>query len=197
MTLSRKIGADIRADLLAGMSVKSIAKKYGCSQATVSYHRGKVGLPKHPDRPAYDWDVIDDAIKTRGLTWKQIELEFGPVHRAIQKAVIRGQIREPVNGTAQPFPLSEVAVENSTYKRGNLKRRLLASGELRNHCYNRECLLHGQDNPTWAGKPLVLQLDHINGVSNDHRLENLQMLCANCHGQTHSFAGRNKRYKTS
>jgi hypothetical protein len=111
MTLTRKIGADIRADLLAGMSVKSIAKKYECSQATVSYHRGKVGLPKHPNQTKqYDWKAIDDAIKTRGLTWKQIELEFGPVHRSIQKAVIRGQIGKPTNGNAQSIPLSEVAV---------------------------------------------------------------------------------------
>ena len=44
------------------------------------------------------------------------------------------------------------------------------------------------------GKPLVLQLDHINGISNDNRIENLRFLCPNCHAQTESFAGRNKRY---
>jgi len=36
----------------------------------------------------------------------------------------------------------------------------------------------------WQGEPITLQLDHINGVNNDHRLENLRFLCPNCHSQT-------------
>lgn len=43
----------------------------------------------------------------------------------------------------------------------------------------------------WLGNPLSLQLDHINGISNDHRLENLRLVCPNCHSQTETFAGRN------
>ncbi|MGB2240169.1 MAG: HNH endonuclease [Pseudomonadales bacterium] len=44
----------------------------------------------------------------------------------------------------------------------------------------------------WNGKPITLQLDHINGVNNDHRLDNLRMLCPNCHSQTDTWCGRNK-----
>lgn len=44
----------------------------------------------------------------------------------------------------------------------------------------------------WNNKPLVLQLDHINGDRLDNRLENLQFLCPNCHSQTETF-GNNKR----
>lgn len=43
----------------------------------------------------------------------------------------------------------------------------------------------------WNGRPLVLQLDHINGDNCDNRLENLRFLCPNCHSQTDTFAGRN------
>src|ERR1017187_4551886 len=39
-------------------------------------------------------------------------------------------------------------------------------------------------------KPLVLQLDHINGVNNDNRLENLRWLCPNCHTQTDTFSSK-------
>lgn len=44
---------------------------------------------------------------------------------------------------------------------------------------------------SWANKPLTLQIDHINGVYNDNRLENLRFLCPNCHSQTNTFAGKN------
>jgi hypothetical protein len=52
-----------------------------------------------------------------------------------------------------------------------------------------ECVLCGQG-PVWQGILLTLQLDHINGVNDDHRVENLRLLCPNCHTQTHSYAGR-------
>lgn len=49
---------------------------------------------------------------------------------------------------------------------------------------------------SWQNKKLSLQLDHINGVHNDHRIENLRFLCPNCHSQTDTFAGRaNKKLK--
>jgi hypothetical protein len=49
---------------------------------------------------------------------------------------------------------------------------------------------------TWMNKPVVLQLDHINGINNDNRVENLRFLCALCHAQTSTFCGKNnKRHK--
>ena len=47
---------------------------------------------------------------------------------------------------------------------------------------------------TWDNKKLALHLDHINGKNGDHRLENLRWLCPNCHSQTNTYAGKNKRY---
>jgi len=47
--------------------------------------------------------------------------------------------------------------------------------------------------PKWNGSPLRLQIDHINGNRNDNRIDNLRVLCPNCHSQTHTFAGRNKK----
>lgn len=44
----------------------------------------------------------------------------------------------------------------------------------------------------WNGNKISLHLDHINGISGDHRLENLRFLCPNCHSQTKNYTGRNK-----
>jgi Zn finger protein HypA/HybF involved in hydrogenase expression len=42
----------------------------------------------------------------------------------------------------------------------------------------------------WMGEPLTLQLDHINGINNDNRLENLRFLCPSCHSQTPTYSGK-------
>jgi hypothetical protein len=44
----------------------------------------------------------------------------------------------------------------------------------------------------WNNKKLVLHIEHINGISNDNRIENLCFLCPNCHSQTDTYGGRNK-----
>jgi hypothetical protein len=87
------------------------------------------------------------------------------------------------------IPLSEILVENSTYTCiARLKIRLLREGLLVAKCYGEGCGL-----TEWRGKPISLQLDHINGNNFDHRIENLRLLCPNCHSQTDTFAGKNKR----
>ncbi len=80
--------------------------------------------------------------------------------------------------------LDSILTIDSTYNRNTLKQRLLKEGLLKNQCY--EC---GQL-PVWNGKLLVLQLDHINGVFDDNRFENLQILCPNCHTQTDTFCAK-------
>lgn len=63
---------------------------------------------------------------------------------------------------------------------------------IRKHCLlPYECLLCGNAG-VHNGSQLVLQVDHINGVSGDNRLENIRWLCPNCHSQTDTFAGRGR-----
>jgi len=88
---------------------------------------------------------------------------------------------------SKAIPLEEVMVENSTYSRKTLKKRLLKNGMLKN-----ECSICGQE-PIYNGKKLVMVLDHINGVRNDNREENLRLLCPNCNSQQNTFAGRNNK----
>lgn len=82
---------------------------------------------------------------------------------------------------------TEVFCENSNIRRSVVRKRLLESGEV-----PYVCELCGMP-PYWQGKPLTLILDHINGVSNDHRINNLRFLCGNCNSQLSTHCGRNNR----
>jgi 5-methylcytosine-specific restriction endonuclease McrA len=47
----------------------------------------------------------------------------------------------------------------------------------------------------WQGNPITLELDHINGNNKDNRIENLRLLCPNCHSQTATYKNRGNKPK--
>lgn len=76
-------------------------------------------------------------------------------------------------------------IENSNYNSYKLKKRLLSEGYKEKKC---ECCGLKE----WQGKEIPLELHHINGDNSDNRLENLQILCPNCHALTDNYRGRNR-----
>jgi hypothetical protein len=87
----------------------------------------------------------------------------------------------------RPLPLPLVLVEGSTYCRTKLKRRLYDEG-----LKTRVCELCGQDE-IWHNRRMALILDHINGVADDNRLENLRIVCPNCAATLETHCGRQNR----
>lgn len=83
------------------------------------------------------------------------------------------------------WTLETACTENSLCNRSIVKRLILSANSIEYTC--RDCGISGE----WNGKPITLQLEHINGMNDDHRLENLCFLCPNCHSQTSTYAGRN------
>jgi len=97
----------------------------------------------------------------------------------------RNNVRKTWTANKISYSNEEVFIEKSKFDRGGIKRRIIQDNLLPYKCS--KC---GVDNK-WMNDELVLVLDHINGVNDDHRLENLRFLCPNCNSQTSTFAGRN------
>lgn len=126
-------------------------------------------------------------LKATGANYKTVHLYVSKLGCTTEHWLGQAHLKNKKHDWNPKRPFSEILIENSTYTSVNhLKHRLLKDGLLIERCA--EC-------PTtnmWNGKPITLQLDHINGEHLDHRLENLRLLCPNCHSQTKTFAGRNK-----
>lgn len=88
--------------------------------------------------------------------------------------------------SVKKIPLENILIENSNFNRTHLKERLIKENKLHYKC--RDCGNIGE----WNNKKMSLQLEHINGIHNDNRLENLCFLCPNCHSQTDTYAGKKK-----
>lgn len=107
----------------------------------------------------------------------------------------------PKNNLGRKFPqfalslevcLTNVFIENSI-RSSNSVKRYLVKYNLIPYCCAKCSLVN-----IWNKERLCLQLDHINGINIDNRLENLRWLCPNCHSQTNTFCGRkNKKIKKS
>jgi len=82
-------------------------------------------------------------------------------------------------------PIETYLVEDRLVQSNNLKKRLINEGIKQHKC---ECCGITE----WNGKIAPIELDHIDGNRYNNRLENLRLLCPNCHAQTPTYRGRNK-----
>ena len=121
---------------------------------------------------------------------RKLDMPFSTFKRRAEELGLykpnQGLVGIKKRGGIAPAPLNEIFEgKHPKTKTVRLKKRLLAEGLLKNKCS--ACGVPD----SWNRKPLVLELDHINGNSKDHRLENLRILCPNCQSQTSTF--RNKK----
>jgi hypothetical protein len=84
----------------------------------------------------------------------------------------------------------DILKENCKHQRTVLRRYVIKNNLIPYKCAICGCI-------EWQGKTLSLELDHINGINNDNRLENLRFLCPNCHSQTSTYGSRNQQLNSS
>ncbi|RSK46212.1 HNH endonuclease [Hymenobacter perfusus] len=157
----------------------------------------------YPDMKSRVTDEVFAAIVTECLSVVQVLGRLGLVPAGGNYKTVHERIRrltlstEHFTGKAwnqgeryrnfgRQYSMEEILVQNSPYAfTHGLRGRLLKEGYKVHQC--EQCGL-----TEWLNKPIPLELHHLNGVHNDHRLENLQLLCPNCHAQTGSYRGKNQ-----
>lgn len=193
---------NIESLLSQGQTVDQMANSLGISASGLRYWMKKYGLRAYfSDKKKRLWtddqmraalqtsETISDVLKKLRLTVRPGN--YSTVHNFVQQHNISishmtgkkcGRGNRNISG-----PLESVLVKNSTYSRAALKRRLIRDGIL-----EQKCDICGQL-PVWHGHPLIMILDHVNGVNNDNCLSNLRLLCPNCNSQQSTFCGSNRK----
>lgn len=133
----------------------------------------KIGL----STAAANYDVVKATAKELGLNTDHM------LGQASSGDKLRGRQNVPI----------EVYLSNKRRINGTtLKRKLLSLGLLENRCYNTDC---PSPEPMWRGEYLVLQMDHIDGNKYNNNLDNLRILCPNCHTQTETYCANRRTRK--
>jgi DNA-binding CsgD family transcriptional regulator len=172
----------VRQLLERGYTRAKIAETLGLARSTVTYHATRLGRDVD-DRCGrrYDWNAIR-LFYEEGHSVNDCRDSFGFTKQSWHDAIRRGLI------TPRParIPLEQLLVAGPRRNRNHLKGRLFDAGIKTRRCET--CGLSER-----RGVAIPLALHHVNGDRNDNRLENLQILCPNCHGLTDTWGGRNLR----
>jgi hypothetical protein len=89
-----------------------------------------------------------------------------------------------------PRPLAYYLVEGSNIASSSLRKRLIREEVLPAQCAFEDCPT--REMTTWRGGQISLELDHINGISDDNRIGNLRILCRMCHALTPTHSRKKK-----
>lgn len=102
----------------------------------------------------------------------------------------QAHLKGKTHNWAPKTPTEEILVENCTWggSTSSLRKRLIKEGYFEPKCYNCQ-------NTKWMDNKIPLELEHVNGDRFDNQIENLTLLCPNCHALTSTYRGKNSKSK--
>ena len=139
--------------------------------------------------------TISEVLFKLGYTVKGNSWGYSQVKRRMDDlnldySIFKGKSAVIKTGRLNNVRKEDILKENCKHQRTVLRRYII-----KNNLIPYKCAICGCTE--WQGKTLSLELDHINGINNDNRLENLRFLCPNCHSQTSTYGSRNQQLNNS
>lgn len=139
--------------------------------------------------------TISEVLFKLGYSVKGNSWGFAKVKQRMSDLNLDGSIfkgKSPITkyGTLHKVNASDILKPNCKHARSVLRRYVIKNNLIPYRCAICGCV-------EWQGRTLSLELDHINGINNDNRIENLRFLCPNCHSQTTTYGSRNQQRNDS
>lgn len=139
--------------------------------------------------------TISEVLFKLGYTVKGNSWGYSQVKRRMDDLNLDYSIFKGKSAVIKTNKLNNVKKEDILKENCKHQRTVLRRYIIKNNLIPYKCAICGCTE--WQGKTLSLELDHINGVNNDNRLENLRFLCPNCHSQTSTYGSRNQQLNSS
>lgn len=139
--------------------------------------------------------TISEVLFKLGYSVKGNSWGFAKIRQRMSDLNLDGSIfkgKSPITkyGTLHKVNASDILKPNCKHARSVLRRYVIKNNLIPYRCAICGCV-------EWQGRTLSLELDHINGINNDNRIENLRFLCPNCHSQTTTYGSRNQQRNDS
>lgn len=168
--------------------IKYCADKFGRKEGSIKNRARRLGLIVDLGLLyGYSKSALQEAVKT-SFSYTEVckkldKVSSGATHKIIKKRIVDYEIDtshfDPWRnnrGRQKKKPIEEYLVEGSSITSSNLKEKLYKARLKERQCEMPDC----DQGEIWKGKKISLILDHINGVNDDNRLENLRIVCPNC-----------------
>lgn len=139
--------------------------------------------------------TISEVLFKLGYTVKGNSWGYSQVKRRMDDLNLDYSIFKGKSAVIKTIKLNNVRKEDILKENCKHQRTVLRRYVIKNNLIPYKCAICGCTE--WQGKTLSLELDHINGINNDNRLENLRFLCPNCHSQTSTYGSRNQQLNSS
>lgn len=139
--------------------------------------------------------TISEVLFKLGYTVKGNSWGYSQVKRRMDDLNLDYSIFKGKSAVIKTNKLNNVKKEDILKENCKHQRTVLRRYIIKNNLIPYKCAICGCTE--WQGKTLSLELDHINGINNDNRLENLRFLCPNCHSQTSTYGSRNQQLNSS
>lgn len=139
--------------------------------------------------------TISEVLFKLGYSVKGNSWGFAKIRQRMSDLNLDGSVfkgKSPITkyGSLHKVNASDILKPNCKHARSVLRRYVIKNNLIPYRCAICGCV-------EWQGRTLSLELDHINGINNDNRIENLRFLCPNCHSQTTTYGSRNQQRNDS